>query len=62
MYPYEYMDDDWKDKLKENKLPDIKYFHCTLNNENCRQDEYDYTLHTIKKFKCKNLKAYNDLQ
>ena len=61
VYPYESMDDNWKDKLKENKLPDIEYFHSTLNNEKWIQSDYDYAQHIFKKFKCKNLKAYNDL-
>ena len=48
VFCYEYMDDNWGDKWKENKLPDIEYFHSTLNNEKCSQSDYDYAQSILK--------------
>ena len=48
VFCYEYMDDNWEDKLKENILPDIEYFHSTLNNAKCSKSDHDYALHTFK--------------
>ena len=29
VFPYEYMDEKWKSKLKDKQLPNIKYFDST---------------------------------
>ena len=31
-------------KTKEKELPNIEYFHSTLNNEKCKQKDYDYVI------------------
>ena len=38
--PYDFMDEDWKNKLKEKELPNIKYFHSSLSNTECSIDDY----------------------
>ena len=44
VFPYEYMDGEQEKKLKEKELPNIEYFHSTLNNEKCKQKDYDYVI------------------
>ena len=44
VFPYEYMDGEQENKLKEKELPNIEYFHSTLNNEKCKQKDYDYVI------------------
>ena len=44
VFPYEYMDGEQENKLKEKELPNIEYFHSTLNNEKCKQKDYDYAI------------------
>ena len=61
VFPYDYMDEDWENKLKDKKLPDIKYFHCSLNNTKCSTDDYEYAQKTYDDFKCKEISDYNDL-
>ena len=39
VFPYEYMDGEQENKLKEKELPNIEYFHSTLNNEKCKQKD-----------------------
>ena len=55
------MDEDWENKLKEKKLPDIKYFHTSLNNTKCSTDDYHYAKEIYKYFTCKETTDYNDL-
>ena len=38
--PYDYIDEDWENKLKEKELPDIKYFHSSLNKYSV--NDYNY--------------------
>ena len=38
-YPYDYMDKQWEEKLKEKRIPDIKYFHSSLDNTKCSIDD-----------------------
>lgn len=39
--PYDYMDKDWENKLREKELPNIKYFNSTLTNTKCSQKDYE---------------------
>ena len=55
------MDEDWKNKLKEKELADLKYFHSRLSNIKCSIDDYSYAKEIYNYFKCKNIKDYNDL-
>ena len=32
VYPYDYVDENWKNRLKEEEIPDFKYFHSYLSN------------------------------
>ena len=34
VFPHEYMNYQWRKKLKKKKLPDIKYFHSYLTTQN----------------------------
>ena len=61
VYPYDYMDEDWKNKLKEKELPDIIYFHSSLRNTKCSIDDYNYAKEIYNYFDCKNTKDCNDL-
>ena len=38
------MDGEQENKLKEKELPNIEYFHSTLNNEKCKQKDHDYVI------------------
>ena len=42
VHPYDHMDEDWENKLKQKELPDIKYFHSSLNNAKCSADDYNH--------------------
>ena len=55
------MDEDWKNRLKEKELPDIKYFHSSSSNTKCSTDDYNYAKEIDNYFDCKNTKDYNDL-
>ena len=59
--PYDYMDEDWENKLKQKELPDIKYFHSSLNNTKCSIDDYNYAKEIYIYFVCKEISDYNDL-
>ena len=59
--PYDSMAEDWKNKLKEKELPNIKYFHSSLSNTNCSIDDYAYANETYDCFECKNVKDYLSL-
>ena len=61
VYPYDYMDEDWENKLKEKQLPDIEYFHSSLSNTKCSNDDYNYEKEIYKLFGCKKIKDYNNL-
>ena len=61
MFPYDYMDEDWENKLKEKKLPDIKYFHSSLNKTKCPTYGYNYAQEVYKYFNCKEITDYSDL-
>ena len=61
VFPYEYMDEKWKSKLKDKQLPNIKYFDSTWNNEKCNQNDYDYVQYIFHSFKCRDLGVYNNL-
>ena len=36
------MVEDWENKIKQKKLPGVKYFHSSLNNTKCSVDDYNY--------------------
>lgn len=59
VFPYEYMNDQWKKKLKE--LADIKHFHSKLNHCECKDSDYECAKYIYDYFKCKNLKEHNNL-
>ena len=61
IYPYDYMDEDWENKLKEKELPDIEYFHSSLSNTKCSTDDYKYAKEIYKLFGCKKINNYNNL-
>ena len=52
------MDENWKNKLKEKELPDIKYFHSSVANTKCSSSDYSYAKETFNYFECKNAKYY----
>ena len=61
VYPYDYMGEDWESKLKQTELPDIKYFHSSIDNTKCSTDDYEYAQEIYDYFKCKEISNYNDL-
>ena len=61
VFLYDYMDENWKNKLKKKELQDIKYFHSSLTNTKCSSSDYSYAKEIYNCFKCKNIKDYNDL-
>ena len=50
VFPYDYMDEDWENKLKEKELPDIKYFHSSLNKYSV--NDYNYAKGIYNYFSC----------
>ena len=56
--PYDYMDEDWENKLKQKELPDIKYFHSSLSNTKCSIDDYNYAKEIYIYFVCKEISDY----
>ena len=50
------MDENWKNKIKEKELPDIKYFHSSLSNTKCSDEDYSYAKEIYKYFGCENIK------
>ena len=61
VFPYDYMDEDWENELKQKELPDIKYFHSSLNNTKCLPDSYNHEREIFNYFGCKEITDYNDL-
>ena len=61
IYPYDYIDEDWENKLKQKEIPDIKYFHSSLNNAKCSVDDYNYAKEIYNYFGCEEISHYNDL-
>ena len=61
VFPYDYMDEDWANKLKEKNLTDIKYFHSSLKNTECSDDDYNYAREIFNYFVCKEITDYNDI-
>ena len=61
VFPYNYMDEDWENKLTEKKIPDIKYFHSSLNNKKSPTDDYNYAQEIYDYFECEEIIDYNDL-
>ena len=55
------MNEDWENKLKLKELPDIEYFHSSLSNTKCSNDDYNYAKEIYKLFGCKKIKDYNNL-
>ena len=48
------MDEQWEEKLKEKHIPDIKYFHSSVNNTKCSIDDCEYAKEIYKLFNCDN--------
>ena len=61
VYSYDYIDEDWENKLKQKELPDIKYFHSSLNNAKCLADDYNHAKQTYNYFGFEEISDYNDL-
>ena len=61
LYPYDSMDEDWENELKEKELLDIKYFHSSLNNTKCSVDDYNFAKQLYKYFSCEDICNCNDL-
>ena len=61
VFPYNYMDEDWENKLTEKKIPDIKYFHSSSNNTKSPTDDYNYAQEIYDYFECEEIIDYNDL-
>ena len=61
VFPYDSMDEDWENKLKEKKIPDIKYFHSSLNNTKCPTNDYNYAQEIYDYFEREEIIDYNDL-
>ena len=59
VYPYEYI--SHYDILNETKLPPINKFYSKLNNEHCKQEDYDRAVKVWKTFNCKTLMDYHNL-
>ena len=58
IYPYEYMNNF--DKFNETKLPDIKCFYSSLNDETVTEDQYKHAQNIWETFRIKNLGEYHD--
>ena len=39
VYPYDYVDENWKNRLKEEEIPGVKYFHSSLSNSKCSDED-----------------------
>lgn len=69
VFPYEYMDSNCFDKLKEKQLPELRYWFSKLNHDDPNDEkiikkvkkEKECADFIFKYFKCKNMKKYNDL-
>ena len=55
------MHEDCKNKFKQKELPDIKYFHSSLNNIKRSFDDYNYAKEIYNYFGCEEISDYNDL-
>ena len=42
VYPYDYIDENWENKLKEKDLPNTEYFHGRLSHTKCSIKDYNY--------------------
>ena len=58
VYPCDYMDENWKNKLKDKDLPDIKYFQSSVANTKCSSSDYSCAKETFNYFEYKNAKYY----
>ena len=54
------MVEDWENKLKQKELPDIKYFHSSLNNTKSSTDDYSYVKEIYNYFDCEEISDYNN--
>ena len=55
VYLYSYVDKNWPEKLNENQLQPIEYFHSKLNNSKYSVQDYERTKFILDYFQCKNL-------
>ena len=60
VFPYDYMDEDCKNKFKQKELPDIKYFHSSLNNTKCSVGGSDSANEIYNYFGCEEIRDYNN--
>ena len=60
VFPYDYMDEDCKNKFKQKELPDIKYFHSSLNNTKCLVGDSDSANEIYNYFGCEEIRDYNN--
>ena len=47
VFPYDWFDN--LEKLKEEKLPDIKEFYSKLNDENITEEDYEHAKKNLEK-------------
>ena len=59
VFPYDFYNN--KNKLNETKLPSIKEFYNTLNNEECKKEDYERALKVYDLSGCKSFSDYIEL-
>ena len=59
VFPYDYYNN--KNKLNETKLPSRKEFYNTLNDEECKKEDYERALKVFELSGCKTFGDYIDL-
>ena len=60
VYPYSWIDGS-PEKFEQTELPHIEVFHNDLDNEPCKQSEYEHAQNVWKLAGCKNFGDYHDL-
>ena len=61
VFPYDYIAEDWENKLKQKELPDINYFHSCLNNTKCSVDDCNHAREIYNYFGYEESTDYNNL-
>ena len=59
IYPYSYV--NTTDVFNDTCLPPIEAFHNDLNNEKCKQGDYERACYAWEAFNCQNFGDYHDL-
>ena len=57
-FAYEWLS---KENLSNKELPPIDKFYSSLKLQNISKEEYDKTINSYKKLKCKNVKSYLEI-